>query len=617
MPRRSCRERRDRTVECPGRCLPPPRRPEVRRLVRRRRRPHQAGRAPDRPRARGRQRPRRRRVGDGRHDGRAARPGRRDHRRPGPARARRPARDRRAPERDARCRWRSTRSACAAISLTGPQAGITTDGRYGRARIAGIEPRRVRAELDGRQGRHRGRVPGPERDAAADDDEITTLGRGGSDTTAVALAASLGAGRCQIFTDVRGIYTADPRLVAGRPPAAGHRLRGDARARPPGRPGHAGPGGRARLGQRRRHRGPELVRGRARARSSRRIRSWSSATRSAGSPTTGTSPRSRSSPCRTGRASPARSSTRWPRPAINVDMIVQNVGHGGATDLSFTVPRVELAAAKKTLDPVVRELGRPRADDRRVGRQGLDRRRRPAQRAGLRRADVRDAGRRRGEHRDDLDVRGPDHVHDRRGRSRDRAARAARRLRARAPRGGRRRRRGRPRRAADGRRDERRSSPAASGSTRVGSTNDVVRDWLAGGHARGLPRRRRRADRGPRPRGPDLGRRRRRRAAAVARVPAGLARARTRPGGWPRSSSLAMAEAAEAAAGLPAGTIRLKWPNDLVVEDRRRRRASASSPACSARPTASARADPRAVVGIGDQRGLGRRRLPAGPGRAR
>ena len=100
-----------------------------------------------------------------------------------------------------------------AISLTGPQAGITTDGRYGRARIAGIEPRRLHAELAagkvvivaGFQGQSA---------RAADDDEITTLGRGGSDTTAVALAASLGASRCQVFTDVRGIYTADPRLVA-------------------------------------------------------------------------------------------------------------------------------------------------------------------------------------------------------------------------------------------------------------------------------------------------------------------------------------------------------------------------------------------------------------------
>ena len=155
-----------------------------------------------------------------------------------------------------------------------------------------IEPSRVRAELDagkvvivaGFQGRSRAAT-----DAAGA--ETTTLGRGGSDTTAVALAARLGADRCQIFTDVRGIYTADPRIVPDARQLADHRLRGDARARPPGRPGHADPGGRARLGQRRRHRGPELVRGRARNAASRRIRSWSSATRSAASPTTGTSPR--------------------------------------------------------------------------------------------------------------------------------------------------------------------------------------------------------------------------------------------------------------------------------------------------------------------------------------
>src|SRR4029079_17540145 len=99
-----------------------------------------------------------------------------------------------------------------AISLTGPQAGITTDGTYGRARIAGIEPRRVRAELEGGKvvivAGFQGRSARSEQDH-----EITTLGRGGSDTTAVALAAALQADRCQIFTDVRGIYTADPRLV--------------------------------------------------------------------------------------------------------------------------------------------------------------------------------------------------------------------------------------------------------------------------------------------------------------------------------------------------------------------------------------------------------------------
>ena len=96
-----------------------------------------------------------------------------------------------------------------AISLSGPQAGIRTDNSYGRARISQVDPDRVRRELDA--GRlvivagFQGLTP---------DDDITTLGRGGSDTTAVALAAALRADRCDIYTDVEGIYTADPRVVA-------------------------------------------------------------------------------------------------------------------------------------------------------------------------------------------------------------------------------------------------------------------------------------------------------------------------------------------------------------------------------------------------------------------
>src|SRR6188768_1305413 len=113
----------------------------------------------------------------------------------------------------------------AAISLTGPQAGITTDGRYGKARIAGIDPRRIRAEIGGGkvvivagfQGMSVTPLDGLDNTPTASDvhaAEITTLGRGGSDTTAVALAAQLGADRCQIYTDVKGIYTADPRIAA-------------------------------------------------------------------------------------------------------------------------------------------------------------------------------------------------------------------------------------------------------------------------------------------------------------------------------------------------------------------------------------------------------------------
>ena len=94
------------------------------------------------------------------------------------------------------------------VSLTGNQAGIVTDTMYGHARISRVDSDRIKDELEkgqitvvaGFQGMTEGR-------------DITTLGRGGSDTTAVALAAALNADRCDIYTDVEGIYTADPRIV--------------------------------------------------------------------------------------------------------------------------------------------------------------------------------------------------------------------------------------------------------------------------------------------------------------------------------------------------------------------------------------------------------------------
>ena len=106
----------------------------------------------------------------------------------------------------------------AAISLSGPQAGILTDGSHGRARITGVEPSRVRQELDN------GRVVVVAGFQGASGTEVATLGRGGSDTSAVALAITLGADRCDIYTDVDGVYTADPRLVpdARRMPEIGY-----------------------------------------------------------------------------------------------------------------------------------------------------------------------------------------------------------------------------------------------------------------------------------------------------------------------------------------------------------------------------------------------------------
>ena len=309
-----------------------------------------------------------------------------------------------------------------AISLTGAQAGITTDGRFGKARIANVDPRRIRAELAagkvvivaGFQGVSEARIPAPTPPAAestarlrvaepaahpaaptpaaaaptthtpathaaaaptthpappADGRvgsasplpptivaEMTTLGRGGSDTTAVALAARLRADRCQIFTDVRGIYTADPRIV---PEARQLRIIGYEEMLELAHQGAQVMQTRAvELGwvngvvievlssfedapgtlikedpfveQR------NKVRGLAHDRNVAKVTLVEV-------------------PDRPGVA--AAVFEPLAEAGISVDMIVQNVGHHGTTDLSFTVARSDLARAKRILEPVVRELG--------------------------------------------------------------------------------------------------------------------------------------------------------------------------------------------------------------------------------------------------------------------
>ena len=264
-----------------------------------------------------------------------------------------------------------------AISLTGAQAGITTDESHGRARIANVEPRRVRRELDrgnvvivaGFQGQKAG---SPDGEHAADteigengDDsrlsrnepgETTTLGRGGSDTTAVALAAALRAGRCQIFTDVRGIFTADPRLV---PDARQLKVIGYEEMLELAQQGaqvmqvravelgwindveievlssfEDAPGTLIRE--------DPLVEQRNKVRGLAHDRNVAKVTLLA-------------VPDRPGIARAVFGPLA--DAGVIVDMIVQNVGHDGATDISFTVPRVELARAEKVLGPVVEEMG--------------------------------------------------------------------------------------------------------------------------------------------------------------------------------------------------------------------------------------------------------------------
>jgi aspartate kinase len=252
-----------------------------------------------------------------------------------------------------------------AISLSGPQAGITTDGRYGKARIASIEPERIRREIGGGKvvivAGFQGRTASPvSADGATAPDasgaDITTLGRGGSDTTAVALAARLGADRCQIFTDVRGIYTADPRLApeARQLSIIGYEEMLEL--------AHQG----AQVMQTRAVelgwvngvvievlssfedapgtviKEDPLVEQRNKVRGLAHDRNVAKVTLV-------------EVPDRPGVA--AHVFEPLAEAGINVDMIVQNVGHGGATDLSFTVPQVELATTKRILEPIARELG--------------------------------------------------------------------------------------------------------------------------------------------------------------------------------------------------------------------------------------------------------------------
>ena len=243
-----------------------------------------------------------------------------------------------------------------AISLSGSQAGITTDASHGKARIASVEPARVRRELDagkvvivaGFQGR-----------TEADDvhtADTTTLGRGGSDTTAIALAARLGADRCQIFTDVRGIYTADPRLVP--------------EARQLGVIGYEEMLELA-------HQGAQVMQTRAvelgwvNGVAIEVLSSFEDAPGTLIKEDPLVEQRNKVRGLAHDRNVAKVTLVEVPdRPGvaasvfqpladagINVDMIVQNIGHGGATDLSFTIPQVELAKAKRLLEPIARELG--------------------------------------------------------------------------------------------------------------------------------------------------------------------------------------------------------------------------------------------------------------------
>ncbi len=288
-----------------------------------------------------------------------------------------------------------------AMSLTGSQAGILTDDAHGDAKITEIRGHRVRQALDegnvvivaGFQG------------VSPDTKEITTLGRGGSDATAVALAAAHGADVCEIYTDVDGVFTADPRLVPtarkldevsfeemlelaasgagvlmGRSVEFGRRFNIPIHVRSSF---HTGPG------------------------------TWVKETTMEQAIVSGVAHDTSESkvtvkdvPDKPGVA--AELFEKLSEAEVNVDMIVQNVSSAGQTDISFTVPRHLSDRALETARRVAGGMGAGGVDVESDHRQGIARRGRHEDLGRYRRPGVQGAGHRGHQHRDDLDFDHPD-----------------------------------------------------------------------------------------------------------------------------------------------------------------------------------------------------------------
>ena len=239
----------------------------------------------------------------------------------------------------------------AAVSLTGPQAGIRTSRAHRSARITDIVPERVIEELE------RGRVvvvAGFQ--GSAENMDITTLGRGGSDTSAVALAVALSAERCEILTDVAGVFTADPRVEPSarvipeiayeemlEMAAAGARVMhpraveiGEAYSMPIRVLSSFADGPGTLICRHPRMEERQKVRGIAHETHLAKVTLLRV-------------------PDRPGVAA----STFGPfgEAGINVDIIVQNVSHDGTTDLSFTIGQSDLRRANELLADVARTVG--------------------------------------------------------------------------------------------------------------------------------------------------------------------------------------------------------------------------------------------------------------------
>ncbi len=237
-----------------------------------------------------------------------------------------------------------------AISLTGSQAGILTDNTHGGAKIREIKGDRVRAGLAAGQVVIVAGFQG----VAPDTKDVTTLGRGGSDATAVALAASLGADACEIYTDVDGVFTADPRRVAGA------RLLGEASFEEMLE--MAAGGARVLMARSvefgRRYGVPIHVRSSFHDRPGTWVKEETmeqAIIRGIAHDTSEAKVTVHGVPDRPGVA--AALFGPMADEGVDVDMIVQNVSTGGHTDISFTVPKEVAPLARKVAERVAADIG--------------------------------------------------------------------------------------------------------------------------------------------------------------------------------------------------------------------------------------------------------------------
>lgn len=238
-----------------------------------------------------------------------------------------------------------------AVSYTGSQAGIVTDTVHGKAKILEVRTERV---VEALQAGNVVVVAGFQ--GVSTKSDVTTLGRGGSDTTAVALAAALDARACEIYTDVAGVYTADPRLVSGARRLAVLSYEEMLEM--------AATGGKV-LALRsvefaRNHGVPVHVRSSFTWEPGTWVRERDSSMEQAiiAGITHDTSEAKvtiERVPDKPGIA--ARVFRALADAAVNVDMIEQNVSTGGLTDISFTVPKEDLPATLEVVEMVVPEIG--------------------------------------------------------------------------------------------------------------------------------------------------------------------------------------------------------------------------------------------------------------------